>query len=63
MTASVFLDGCQCDVDKKSVWGGTLCKKMMVLAAAELFYFQQQETAGAVFYSKTFALGSPQTTR
>jgi len=43
-----FVNACQCDVDKKLVCGGTLCKKLTVLAAAKLFYFQQQVTAGAV---------------
>jgi len=50
----------QCDVDKKLVRGGSLCKKLTVLAAAKLFYFLQQVTAGAVCSaaSKTFALGN-----
>ena len=54
------MNACQCDVDKKLVWGGTLCKKLTVLAAVKLFYFQQQVTAGAVCSaaSKTFALGN-----
>ena len=54
------MNACQCDVDKKLVWGGTLCKKLTVLAAAKLFYFQQQVTAGAVCSaaSKTFTLGN-----
>jgi len=37
-----------------------LCKKLMVLATANLFYFQQQLNAGGVCSaaSQTFALGN-----
>jgi len=44
---------------------GTSCRELTVLAAAKLFYFQQQGTAGAACSaaSQTFALGSLQTAR
>jgi len=47
-------------VDKKLVWVGTSCRELTVLAAAKLFHFQQQVTAGAACSaaSQTFALGN-----
>jgi len=42
------------------VEAGTSCIELTVLAAAKLFHFQQQVTAGAAYSaaSKTFALGN-----
>jgi len=47
-------------VDKKLVRVRTSCSELTVLAAAKLFYFQQQVTAGAACSaaSETFALGN-----